>query len=266
MKNLVIGNTSQQSHYYPNDYQKISSRNVDLNYLRSVWDSVYITFADQRVRENNVNFLDVNFHYTKKILDVLVENCNRIIFFATCDLWNNCDGQIDINTKFNFSSNNGYIKSKLLMINYIKESRKNDERYNKINIIYPFYFNSVYRNKYFLFGKIFNSIINKEKINIGNINFNRDMVHTSYMVKRVIESIGDVVIGAGRLFNIDKYLHDLYEHFGLDFDYYVTCDNKFTLKKRSDFYSKQYDLYTYEMLLSDTIKDIDSYTSCKARG
>ncbi len=82
------------------------------------------------------------------------------------------------------------------------------------------------------------------------------MVHASYMVKKVIESSEDVMIGSGVLFNINKYIHDLYEYFGLDFDCYVTCDNKFTIEKKS-FYSKQHNLYSYEMLLSDTIKDIE---------
>ena len=43
--NLVIGNTSQLSKYFPDDYRKISSRNINDNDLHGKWDSVYITFA-----------------------------------------------------------------------------------------------------------------------------------------------------------------------------------------------------------------------------
>ncbi len=38
--------------------------------------------------------------------------------------------------------------------------------YNKVIFIHPFYFNSIYRSEYFLFGKVFKSIMNKEKMKV----------------------------------------------------------------------------------------------------
>ena len=49
MNNLVIGNTSQLSHYFPDYYEKISSRNIDITKLYSKkYDKVFLLFAEQR--------------------------------------------------------------------------------------------------------------------------------------------------------------------------------------------------------------------------
>ena len=60
--------------------------------------------------------------------------------------------------------NHEYSISKLLLWNKILELRKTNSLYNKVIFMHPFYFNSVHRNEYFLFGKIFKSIIHKQKI------------------------------------------------------------------------------------------------------
>ena len=58
MNSLIIGDTSQLSYYFPDDYISISSRNIDFNYLKNnKWDNVYITYAEQRIYENNIDFL-----------------------------------------------------------------------------------------------------------------------------------------------------------------------------------------------------------------
>ena len=44
--NIVIGNTSQLAYYFPDDYIKISSRNIQLT--NNQYDRVYICFAEQR--------------------------------------------------------------------------------------------------------------------------------------------------------------------------------------------------------------------------
>jgi hypothetical protein len=78
--NLVIGDTSQQSYYYPSDYKKISSRSVDLEFLqRNQFDSVYITFAEQRIYESQIDYIlfilipsiEVNTFYLEKYLTQL---------------------------------------------------------------------------------------------------------------------------------------------------------------------------------------------------
>ncbi len=89
LENLVIGNTSQLSYYYPEDYIKISSRNIDMSYLEvNQWDSVYITFAEQRVHSQNesINYITPNYIYTLKIINSLIDNSNKICLFTSVEI------------------------------------------------------------------------------------------------------------------------------------------------------------------------------------
>jgi nucleoside-diphosphate-sugar epimerase len=261
MKNLVIGNTSQQSYYYPDDYIKISSRNVDFNYLReNSWDSVYITFAEQRVYDDNINYFNTNYIYTLKIIENLIQNSNKIVVFLSCELWNNYAGQIDLTMNFSFkpklSGFTEYLLIKKMLHNEIKKRRQENNLYNNVIMIHPFNFNSVYRSEYFLFGKIFNSIINKKKIEIGNTYYYRDIIHTKYLVSRVIESKEDEIIGSGRLYYVNDFIRDLYKYFDMNYNEYIIEDVKITNNSEKLYYSYQEKIYTYDMLLNDTIEDL----------
>jgi GDP-D-mannose dehydratase len=195
-----------------------------------------------------------------KIINSLVERANKIVIFTTCELWSNKSGFITTTTEFDFNITNQYTISKLLTINEIKRLRMIDSSYNKVKFIHPFYFNSVYRNKYFLFGKIFDSIVNKKQIEVGNLNFYRDMIHTKFLVQKVISSDTDMVIGSGRLFNVRDFIIDLYDAFGLNFFELVTENNlgktnEKLIKAKVDWN------YTYSDLVSDTILDIKKFIS-----
>ena len=254
--NLVIGDTSQQSYYYPNDYKRISSRNIDLDYLRNnKFDSVYITFAEQRIYDSGVDYITPNYLYTVEIINSLIDNCNRIIAFTSCELWSNSVGTISVDDKFDFDPNNGYTVSKMLLVDEIKRLRKIDDKYNKVKLLHPFYFNSVYRSKYFLFGKIFDSIINKKMIEVGNLDFYRDMVHAKFLVKKAIEADTDMMVGSGKLFNVRDFVIDLYNSFNMDYFQYVKEDKN--QKSNSKFLRADVDWnYTYNDLLNETIEDI----------
>lgn len=257
--NLVIGSTSQQSHYYPDDYIKISSREIDFNFLRdNIFDSVYITFAEQRIYDSNIDYITPNYLYTIAIIDSLINNCNRIIVFTSCELWSNSVGTIFLDSKFDFDPNNGYTVSKMLLVNEIKKLRELDEKYNKVKLLHPFYFNSIHRSKYFLFGKIFDSIVNKTKIEVGNLDFYRDMVHTKFLVERAISVESDSMIGSGRLFNVRDFVIDLYNSFDMDYFDFVKEDR--TQKSNSKFIRADVDWnYTYNDLLNDTVEDIKKF-------
>jgi nucleoside-diphosphate-sugar epimerase len=261
--NLVIGNTSQQSHYYPDDYIKISSRNIDFNYLKdNKFNNIYITFAEQRIYDNNVDYFGPNVNYTLEIINHIIDNCKKIVVFTSCELWSNLTGDIDVNTPPDFNISNQYTLSKLILLNEIKRLRSINQNFKKIVILHPFYFNSVYRSKYFLFGKIFDSIINKKQITTGCLDFYRDMVHTSFVVKNAINLNVDSVIGSGKLFNVKNFVKDLYYSFNMDFDDYVIEDKEIksiskTIKAKTDI------IYSYENLLNDTIKDIICYKNKK---
>lgn len=256
--NLVIGSSSQLAQFFPKEYTQISSRNIDFNFLKNnTWESVYITFAEQRIYESNIDYITPNYCYTLKIIESLLENSNKIVCYTSCELWNELSGFISLNTlpQFN-SSNNDYTKSKLLLWNKILELRSSDKLYNKVIFMHPFYFNSVHRSEYFLFGKIFNSIINKQRINVGNLNFHRDMVHTKFVTQKSIELNQDSMIGSGKLFNIRNFTKDLYDLNNMDFKYFVNEDLTKPIGKEKLIKAQVDWDYTYEDLLSDTQKDI----------
>jgi hypothetical protein len=127
-------------------------------------------------------------------------------------------------------------------------------------IIYPFNFNSIYRSDDFLFGKIFNSIINKKKIEIGYTYFYRDIVHPKFVVDKSISARGHEIIGSGRLTFVNDFIRDLYQHYQMDYDEYVieNFDKYNEYDKRKEYYlNSKKPLYTYMQLLKDTISDID---------
>jgi nucleoside-diphosphate-sugar epimerase len=225
--NLVIGNTSQLSYYFPNNYIKISSRNINYDFLKNNWNSVYITFAKQNVFDNiDSNFTDINTFYTLDLINILLDNSNKIVVYTTCEMFNNQYGPIDINIQPSFipkknKNYTNYILSKFLLTQHIKENRKKDKRWEKVIIIHPFNFESVFKNKYFLFGKITNSIINKEIIELGDVNFYRDILHASRMVEESIKCETDSVIGSGKLLNLKLIIKEIYSYFNMDYNYYV---------------------------------------------
>lgn len=259
--NLIIGNSSQLAQYFPKDYIRISSRNVDLKYLKNnKWESVYICFSEQRIYDSSIDFITPNYIYTMQIIDSLIENSDKIVCYTSCELWNELSGYIRIGTQPKFYPlTNEYTISKLLLLNKITELRKLNNLYRKVVFVHPFYFNSVYRNEYFLFGKIFNSIINKQKIEVGDLNFYRDMVHAKFVVEKSIESKQDIVVGSGRLFNIRDFVKDLYYINGMEFNYFVQ-ENKssnFPVGKEKLIMAKVDWEYTYQDLLGETQKDIE---------
>lgn len=259
--NLVIGSSSQLAQYFPQNYVKISSREIDLNYLKNnAWGAAYITFAEQRIYDFNIDYITPNYIYTLKVIESLLENCNKIVCYTSCELWNELTGYVSPDTPAKFYPiNNEYSISKLLLWNKILELRKSNTLYNKVIFMHPFYFNSVHRNKYFLFGKIFDSIINKKEIQIGNLNFYRDMVHTRLVVQKSIELTNDSMIGAGKLFNVRDLVKDLYQLNEMNFEEFVREDLSMPVGKSKLITAKVDWDYTYQNLLSDTQDDIEQY-------
>ncbi len=194
MNNLIIGNTSQLSHYFPKNFTKISSRNIDFEFLKNnKWNEVYLCFGESRkYLSNSSEYEFVNYNLTKKIIENLNENSEKIVTYSTCELWNKYSGPIDLGCEFDFFST-PYLESKYKITKFVLE---NKNLKNTI-VLYPFNFNSIYRTKDFLFGKIFDSIINKQKITIGNTYFNRDIIHPEFVVNKSLLSNKHELIGSG---------------------------------------------------------------------
>ena len=258
MKNLVIGSTSQLSHYFPDDYIKISSRNIQFDYINSQnWNRAYLCFGESRKFLDDTDIYDeVNFYYTLDVINKIKDSCRSIVIYSTCELWNQNDGKIDISMNFNFFTT-PYLQSKYRLSKYLLSNKSS---YYNVFILYPFNFNSPYRTDNFLFGKVFNSLINKTVIEIGDTYFYRDIVHPSFVVQRSINATGHEIIGSGRLIFVNDLIRDLYKHYNMDYNKYVIENiGKFNeYEKKKEYYlNSQRLLYTYKQLLKDTIKDIN---------
>jgi nucleoside-diphosphate-sugar epimerase len=250
LKNLVIGNSAQLARYFPIDYLKISSRNIPSSIFDENWNVVYIVFAEQRTFNSNCDdFLHINFNYTLEVINKL--KANKIIFYSTAELWNNFSGAIDASFEYNFKRSD-YLESKFKISEFLKNS------YNNVKIVYPFNFNSVYRNSPFLFGKIFDSIINKKKILIGDTYFYRDITHPKFIVDNSIDIKTDTVLGSGRLIFVNDFIRSLYKSFNMDFNFYVKEDLSVkSIYRNSLFYSNQDVVFNENDLLYLSCKEIN---------
>lgn len=226
MKNLIIGNTSQLSNFFPNSYVRVSSRNIDLSKFKNkIYDRVYITFAEQRTFDTNLtedDFLSINVDLTSKIIDHFYKISNRVIVYGTGELWNNHDGPININTKIYYKYS-PYIKSKEVLYENILNKRDKFE-WSNVSIIHPFNFNSLQRKNGFLFYKVFNSLINNEISNFGFLNINRDIIHPKYLVSKSLLVNQDCIIGSGKLTNVDSFISELFQYYGKDYKEFIISD------------------------------------------
>jgi nucleoside-diphosphate-sugar epimerase len=258
MDNLVIGDTSQLSSYFPENYIKISSRNIDINFLKKKqWGSVYLCFGESRKHLYDIKLYDeINYKLTKELIEILNNNSNKIVVYSTCELWSKYSGSIDISQQPNFYPT-PYLNSKYEITKFILG---NKDLKNTL-IMYPFNFNSTKRDSNFLFGKIFDSIINKRKITIGNTYFYRDIIHPIFVVNESINADKHKIIGSGRLTFVNDFIRELYSIRGLSFDDYVIekLDHFVEYDKINEYYLKTNKcVYSYTDLISDTIKDIET--------
>ena len=160
---------------------------------------------------------DINFRLTMQVIDALKDKAESIAVYSTCELWNQYDGKIDISMNYNFYSSL-YLQSKFKLSKHIT----NNDKYPNVFVIYPFNFNSTKRDGNFLFGKIFDSIINERKIEIGDTYFYRDIVHPKYVAEESMKAKGHCIVGSGRLTFVNDYIRDLYSHYEMEYDEYVT--------------------------------------------
>jgi nucleoside-diphosphate-sugar epimerase len=264
MNSLIIGNTSQLAYYFPKEYERIPSRDFfEKGFLLlhdKFYDRVYITFAEQRTFLENTTsdvFFDINVDYTIKVIKYFEFKCNKIIVYGSSEIWNNCEGGVTINTPYNFDKTQ-YINSKFVMASTIHQYQSIGEMQNVI-IVHPFNFNSIYRKSNFLFSKVFDSIINKKKIEIGDTYFYRDIIHPKYVVERSLLADKDEIVGSGRLTFINDFIKDLYFFSGLKYEDYVTenIDCNLTTKRKINYLKSTSQLYND--LLSDTLNDLKTF-------
>lgn len=253
---LLIGETSQISRYMSSGLRRISSRNICDEVYETEWDSVYIAFAEQRTRLSEdirfkEDFFRVNVDMTLEVVRKI--RSKRIVYFSTTELWNNCEGQIDLDTPYNFRQNY-YTDSKFLTTSKLSELEN-------VVILYPFNFNSVYRSQDYLFGKVFHSILNLERIELGNLDMRRDILHAKWVAEVSSQALTSQIVGSGTCFSVRKYIHDVYSRCGLDPQQYIVESDQMNRHANTLYLKSSKILYSYEKLMGDTIDDIQGTSS-----
>jgi nucleoside-diphosphate-sugar epimerase len=249
MEDLLIGNTSQVSKYFSDKIFKVSSRDIDASVFLKKWNRVFLCFAEQRTfKKFDELFNQVNFLYTKEILDNL--KANQIYYYSSAELWNNSVGGISVDMPFNYHVSD-YMESKKNISNYIKST------YNNVIILYPFNFNSKHRMPPFLFGKVISSIVNKEKITLGDTYYYRELLHPSFVVEETITATKDKIIGSGQLIFINDFIRELYEYFDLNYNEYVIEDIKEpSIYRKNIFYNSERKNYGKGDVFKEMVKEI----------
>lgn len=253
--NLIIGNTSQLINYFDmGQTDLISSRNYtpnDRNYK-----TVILTFAEQRTYLDLPldEYLKTNLDYTFDISKKLSEQNEKVVLFGSSELWNNYNGPISLDLPFDYQYSH-YAFSKHKLVEKVKEEQEKGKM-NNVFFVHPFNFNSPYRKQGFLFAKIFDSLINKKKIEVGNINIFRDIIHPKLIIESIENIQSDKIVGSGVLTNIKDFTSDLFENFGLDYREYIIENSDLpSPHAQKCFWYDTNELYTN--LLEDTIIDIE---------
>lgn len=264
--NLVVGSTSQLANYFPKDFIRVPSRNLNLDSLvRSEWNDVHIVFAEQRTyladsTDDSIArlFVSVNYDTTKSIVKAIMPTSRRIFYYSTAELWNRKSGPIDANTPYDYYPNH-YTDSKRM----ISVELSNKEKYPNVTVVYPFNFNSILRRGEYLFSKVFASIMNGKPIKIGDIDYYREMLHPSMVVEAVTSQhdvAKDVVVGSGRLIHVGDFIRKLYQSFGMDMDAMVeSIITTPAIYRQSPFYSSQKDdRFSETRLLNLLVSEINT--------
>lgn len=258
MKSLVIGNTSQLSYYFPDDFIKISSRNIDFSVLKkSKWNKIVLCFGESRkFIDDKCLYEEINVALTVKVVNELKDYCNYLYVYSTCELWNRCNGKIDLSMPFSYYSTY-YLDSKYKLTSYLLE-----KQFSNVFILFPFNFNSPIRNKNFLFGKIFDSIIHKNRITIGDTYFYRDLIHPDFVVNTTLNTHENKIIGSGRLTFVNDFIKDLYAYYNMDYNRFVIENQKEfkEMDERKEYYlNSDICLFDYKELFKKTLIDIERF-------
>jgi len=246
--NLIIGNTSQLAQYMPKSFDRISSRNINVTDIKD-YKNIYVCFAEQRTFDNDLDFDKINYDYTLSLIDGLTSKCDKVIFYSTAMLWENLE-QYDINDEFSYNEENKYLRSKEKITRELKKRES-------VTLHYPCNFNSTKRKGGYLFHKLMSACVG-EKIQTGNLHFNREMVHTKYVAQRSLDSKKSEIIAPGFLINLFDFFDDVLNHFGVRKNWSsVYMENK--EKKQNSRHKNIDSKYNYDNLLNDVITDIENY-------
>jgi hypothetical protein len=85
------------------------------------------------------------------------------------------------------------------------------------------------------------------------------MVHPSIIVRETINNHHDMLIGSGELFNVEKFVKDLFYNLNLNFNDYISYDDSNNLSNLRKNYFSKIRYSNYDNLLNLTLDDIRKY-------
>lgn len=253
--NLVIGSSSQVSKYLPTGMERVSARDIPEEVFEKQWESVYLTFAEQRTRHASDasykgEFYKVNVDLTLDTVRRL--RAKRVVCYSTVELWSSLDGAISIDTPFDFVQNY-YTDSKHIATTRLRQ-------FENVKVLFPFNFNSVHRSEDYLFGRIFSSVINRKRVEVGSLDMKRDILHASWVAEQSVLAEKDTIIGSGTFHDVRKFVKDVYLGCGMDPEEFLVENGSPNRHNRILYLRSDKILYKYETLLKDTINDIKNIT------
>jgi hypothetical protein len=98
-------------------------------------------------------------------------------------------------------------------------------------------------------------------VTTGDLNFNREIVHASYVANKSYCSNSSEIIAPGFLTNIRTYFHDVLSYFS--FHSQAISETISKHKNKTDSCHAIVDAYSYDDLLHDTCSDIQNIINSK---
>jgi hypothetical protein len=82
------------------------------------------------------------------------------------------------------------------------------------------------------------------------------LIHPKILIDETLKTESERIIGSGHLFNVKKFVEDIFTGLDLDINKYLTYKSEdFLNNKRAEYYNKE-KICSYELLLSTTIQEI----------
>jgi len=150
---------------------------------------------------------------------------------------------------------------KVIIYNTKKELTENTINNKKVITLFPCNFNSKYRQEGFLFHKLILAITKDQKSKVGNLDFHREIAHTKYITRKVLQANKSEIISPGFQVNIKQYFTDVLKHFNKKYsDYFIETDNK-SESYLDNVYDIEDESYSYEKLVEQTVEDFVNDTT-----
>lgn len=241
-RSLIIGGSSQLAQYFPDDWIRVSSRDINFKEIESEqWSQIHVCFSEQRTYLANdpkykQDFWSVNYDKTIDVISRVSPLADKVVFYSTAELWNKRNGSVTTETPFLFHENH-YTESKAAITEHIRSTKY----FSNVAVVYPFNFNGPTRRPEYMFGKVFRSIAMNIPITLGDIDYRRELLHPSMVAivgKDQVISGGQMIAGSGIPVYIKGFVERLYRFFGRDMERLVTFNhNTPSIYRKHVFYS-----------------------------